>query len=78
MNENSNIPRLLGGSVYRVMDDVQMFPDDEDPKQVRVLLKLIPDNDTSDHQEIVPVSLLFPARDRASAFFRHLAQEVLG
>lgn len=71
-------PRLLGGSVYKVvMDDVQMFPDDEDPNQIRLLFQLFPDNGTRDHQETVPLSLLFSDQAQASAFLNRLAQEVL-
>ena len=67
--------RLLGDSVFQIVA-YGIFPDDEDPNQVRLLLNLRPHNGTRDHLETVPLSLFFSDRDSASAFLSHLAQEV--
>ena len=75
MNENSNIPSLLGGSIYQVVKD-EIFIDSEDPNQAILLLHLKKKDDTSDHPGIEPISLHFPDRSRASEFFHLLANRM--
>ena len=70
--------RLLGA--YQIAKDepvFQIFPDNESPNQVRLLLKVESCDDTRSHQGTSHISIFLPDRQWASVFFSRLAQEVL-
>ena len=77
MNENIDFPSLLGGSVFQVVD-YELFPDDKDPNQVRLLLTLHRHNGPENHlgSESSYLSLLFPDRGIASELFHRLADQM--
>ena len=81
MSENINMPSLLGGLVFQIVDD-EIFPDDENDENPKkaclLLLSLAPRSGLQNHpeNELSYLSVHFPDRETAAKLFRRLANQM--